>query len=124
MSLTAAAPAARRHRPDVEQVETGVDELEAVADRLLGGAAARPLEHRVGGDVDAPGGHRELQVESPVGELPDHAATVATAPCRCDASTPTSTGPCSAGAARSSATPREASRLPRGGGWRPAIGPV
>ena len=41
---------------DVEHVEARLGQRPPVGDRLLGGAAARALEHRVGGDVDDPGG--------------------------------------------------------------------
>ena len=53
----------------------------------------------------------------------DHPATVTTHRCHCDASTPTSTAPCSARAPRSSATPRAPSRWPSRAAWRPATGP-
>ena len=110
-------PALRRHGADVEHVEARLDQRQPVGDRLLRGAAARPLEHRVDGDVDDPGG-RAAGARSRVRSASRQgiAATVATAPCHCAASTPTSTAPCSAGAARCSATPRAASRWPRRAG--------
>ena len=73
-------PAARRHGADVEHVEARLDQRLPVGDRLLGRAAARPLEHRVDGDVDDPGPHRLLQLRVLSASRQFIAATVATGP--------------------------------------------
>ena len=95
--------AAGRHRPHVEKVESRLGQRQAVRHRTLRRHAARPLEERVGGDVDDPGRQRRREGEhaigkAPAGHLRPNVArpvpyTVAP-PCRCAASTPTSTAPC------------------------------
>ena len=60
----------RRHRADVEHLEARLGQRQPVADRLLRGAAARALEHRVDGDVDDPGADRPRQVEVAPAESP------------------------------------------------------
>ena len=63
-------PAARRDRADVEHLEPGLDQRQPVGDRPLRRPAPRPLEHRVGGDVDDPGRDRPREVEIEPGEAP------------------------------------------------------
>ena len=53
-------PALAGDGADVEHVEARLDQRQPVGDRLLRRAAARPLEHRVDGDVDDPGRERLL----------------------------------------------------------------
>ena len=115
--------------PTSSMSKPGLGQGEPVLDRLLGGAAARALEQRVVGDVDDPGPERPLELERPV----RRAARRAAGPSRLRvalaarwpsaASTPISTGPCSAATARSSATPRASSRCCRPGRSRPATAP-
>ena len=57
---------------DVEHLEAGGGQLQPVGDRPLGSAAAGPGEHRVGADVDDPGGQRLRQLQGAVGEAPVH----------------------------------------------------
>jgi hypothetical protein len=63
-------PAARRDGADVEEVEAGLDQSQAIGDCLIGRSAASAGEERVVGDVDDPGSQRPVELERAVGESP------------------------------------------------------
>ena len=64
-------PAAGRHGADVEQVEPGLGQGQAVRDGALRGPAPRSLEERIVGDVDDPGRQRRRKLEQSAGDAPD-----------------------------------------------------